>query len=467
MALVKNGTLRLDIKNGLIFWILVFISVISIIVILLSETPKGYELLFILPTSYIVFLFASLYSWNKIPENIGITVLYFLIFFRMVIAPALKALGGYPEEFRINTDENEYKAILLMVYELFAIWGVLKIEPKQKQEKRVKELSGKRLKKVLLIFTAVVIFFCIVAPEIPQNYRTIFGVSKEAAFTSVEQSDIIDAYATSSIKKFLLVTCNYLIIIARLFIPGALIVLLSYKKTTFRKILSIILILSEFFMVDGAIARTIIYVLILMLLYFKLYNINIRKVYSILLIGVVFVIFYFISRFAFKHGMTAMYYYGKIANTYFSGDNVVSGGFNIVSTIGEKIGFLINIIISSIPFQNTIFNMNLLSISKAFNSVNFVKGQIIPTISISYNIFGWILSPILSIIACYYCKKFGEKASNEKNPIRFLCYTSIAILSAMSIVMYNVNIVLGWIIQIPVPILLMNLLIEKKNEQEN
>ena len=75
MALVKNGTLRLDIKNGLIFWILVFISVISIIVILLSETPKGYELLFILPTSYIVFLFASLYSWNKIPENIGITVL--------------------------------------------------------------------------------------------------------------------------------------------------------------------------------------------------------------------------------------------------------------------------------------------------------------------------------------------------------------------------------------------------------
>lgn len=62
---------RIDWKNQILYVLMLLISVFSLGMVLLDFLkPDGYELIFLLPLSYIVLMIFCQNSWNEIPQNI-------------------------------------------------------------------------------------------------------------------------------------------------------------------------------------------------------------------------------------------------------------------------------------------------------------------------------------------------------------------------------------------------------------
>lgn len=74
---------------------MMFVSCLGVIVTLFGSFGKeGYILFWLLPLSFAIFLVVGQSVFYQVPQNIGVTVLIFIQFIRLVLSPILVVSSG-------------------------------------------------------------------------------------------------------------------------------------------------------------------------------------------------------------------------------------------------------------------------------------------------------------------------------------------------------------------------------------
>ena len=438
-----NTTLKRWQMFILIFMILISLST-SMLILLDFDKPSYYNLLFVLPLIFGLYLLVYAKLFRRLFTNLGITMILGFMFIRLVISPLFKFLAGYVDTIKLNVEFNTPISIILVAYETTAIITVLSLLLKKSFQKENKQnfnnyLSdiNKRYIGILFILIIIQIATFIYTPGLLDGYRSIFDIG-DVTFTHLEMTYIIRKYSTSFGTKLSLVTGQYLMKLLRLLLPSVIIIWINReKKSKYRQALSYIMIIPQFFMIDGAIARSIIYTVILYLLINCIYPHNTtKKIGKILIISFIAVVFYWIFRFNLLGGEIVQYFSTKF-NCYFSGVNIVSGSLNLPRDLELRVFYFIYDFLKSIPYGNTIFSLEQTDMGIYFNLINGTFGQIPTTIGTSYYYFGFLFAPTYSIIFAIMAYKMGEKANQTSNLISKTRYLFLTIYFSMGIIMYN------------------------------
>ena len=447
-------------KNSAILFVCVLTAVFSTLYILFSipqANETGYSLLFLLPIMFVFMTFTARSSFNEIPQNLGVTILFILEYVRLVISPVFVAIAGYYNVIDYNASENNPLGICLMIYETFCISLVLSVRLKNryvKYEDIDNRCSNKRMTIVILAILVITIIICYFAPEIFRNYRTITGIFSDNEFTNIEQSYIVNRYSTSIFKRFMLIVANYILKVVRILIPAYLMIQLGKKPTLLSKIISVLLVVSPFLFVDGAIARSLYLSFFLLLLYNNLFGIKKKKMYIPITFAILLVAVYFGARYRLLGSASLTTYIADKSIDYFAGVNIVGASFNLPKDISTRLHYLSLDVLRSIPFANTIFGLNSSDyVQTFFNRSNLMAGGQIPTtIGMGAYYLTPIFAPAFSVLFAVLCKKFGRKYMNAENPYFQLVYIYMSFICALGIGMYNIEITLGAWVQIILPI---------------
>ncbi len=445
--------MKIDYKKWLLIMCLCIVGILSAIDILLdNDRPDYYAGLFMLPLCFATasLLFKDIYL--LIPENIGATVIILLFFVRLVLNPLVFSEAGYLETVTINTDSNTLYAIFLSGYEVFAVFATIflfshtnnsVIKKRERVEYDTKIGHAYKVSVGILLLIAIICYF--VTPGIMEGFRSINHINDQY-FTNIENGDIIRKYSTNFVTKFSLVTGNYIIKILVILIPTLLILQCkSIKNQMWAKALSLLFCFIPVFFIDGAIARSLIYVVTLFMLRSYVFNSSNHKKSQGRILGIVFaaatvVLLYWINRFHHANAESFLTFISVKINTYFSGFNIVAGSFNIPRTIDYRIRYMIYDFTETFPYGNTIFHISHDTIQPFFNKYNGTSGQIPTTIGMGYYYFGFFLSPIYSVCFALIALKAGHRIKNEHNLLPKVRLILTSFYFSMGIVMYNIEI---------------------------
>ncbi|MBR6996239.1 MAG: hypothetical protein IKH96_09520 [Ruminococcus sp.] len=459
--------MKLDYKKWLLITSLSIIGLLSSIDILLNnDRPDYYAGLFVLP---LCFVFASLLFkdiYQLIPENIAATVIILLFFVRLVLNPLFFSEAGYIETVTINTDINSSYAIFLSCYEILSVFAMIfffyhshkkTINNNEKKEYNTKIGNPYKIAVCIMILMAVGCY--LITPGIMEGFRSINHINDQY-FTNIENGDIINKYSTDFVTKFSMVTGNYIIKILVILVPTLLILhCKSIKNIFWAKTISFLFCFIPFFFIDGAIARSLIYVVTLLMLRSYVLNVSINKsqgrILVIIFAAAVIVLFYWINRFHHSNTNSFVAFISEKISTYFSGFNIVSGSFNLPRNIDYRIRYMLYDFTETFPYGNTIFHISHETIQPFFNKYNVTSGQIPTTIGMGYYYFGFLLSPIYSVCFAQIALKAGYKLKNESNLLPKVRLILTSFYFSMGIVMYNIEITMINFYCIILPLLLL------------
>lgn len=185
-----------------------------------------------------------------------------------------------------------------------------------------------------------------------------------------------------------------------------------------------------------------------------------------ILSSAVVIIVYFAIRFTIgsRYGNELSEYLSKIFGAYFGGlDNVAAGG-NLPE--GYEASTFFASLYSAIPFNTTLFGLKVESLQSIFNTVNESYGQIPPMVVESSYYFGDILAPFISCICAFFAYHYGEKFSKTDSSWHLVSNLFLAIICAISIVMYNEEILLVWLLEWLVPMKILSRLADRERRSK-
>ena len=440
--------------------VLVFVTLFTCILSLKAfGRSDGCELFLFLPISFGYLLVISRWRFLQFPINIGAVIVVGIEFVKLVLVPMFYVLSDYPKTIVYNAEYNDYYGIILQAYE--AIWiGVSlnqgfrykknKLDVAQCDDKK----SNGRMRYLVVLLLAATCFICVVAPEILANYRSILDAS-DSQYTNIEQSYIVDKYATSTIKKLFLVLANYWLKPMRLLFPAVAMILLRKHKSKLCKMISMILAVSPMLIIDGTVARSLYFTLVLLLLYFHLYKINNKKMILLFLAAAIFIFVYWLVRFyAVERDYTVFTYFAEKLNDYFCGFNIVGATLNLPSELEYHVKYFAYDFIRTIPFCNTIFGLESTdTVRNFFNAFSHTTGgQIASTLGMGSYYLTPLFAPLYSYIFSKKAISYSALAEDIENPYYKLVYSFIALYFALGIGINDISTTLSNLVQVALPI---------------
>lgn len=451
----------------------VLFSMFSVLLCLLdNDKPSDYALLFLLPLCFLLcsIIFSKVFTYMF--DNIGITLIVLLMFVRNVLSPMLMSMYGYETSVVSSGTGHMGDAILLTSYEMLCVFATIMLTLNKTQSYSLEKVKIEQYSKRkytdrgyrwLVILAVIVLIGCIVIePQLLEGYRFITEMGEEG-FANYEDTQLVNKYGTTTLLKFVLVTGNYLMRALLAIVPGFLIVKLSERKTRTRRILSLCCCCIPLFFIGGVIARSLIYMVCLLLLYIYLYTPKEvpRKMAYLFLFASAAVVGWWMFRSVDSYGMQN---FSAQLNAYFSGINNVCASLNLEGTFFDRFGYLVADITNSIPYGGTVFNNSHQTMSDYFNSASGVRGQIPTTIGTGMYYFGPIFAPLFSCIFAHFSVDAGAriKGSVNTNPMRLIRLLLTAMYLAMGIIMYNISITLTNFFSILLPMYLMERAAYKK-----
>jgi hypothetical protein len=350
------------------------------------NSPDGFQFYMFLPFSFAVASVLGGKLYRMFRSNLGVTFIILLEFFRLVVLPVITVLGNYQTKFFFLTGEQIRIATALLIFELFTVFFIMTLTINKKRSQKIIKnnayYSSQRMNWIIIILSVLVAFTFVLEPACFKLYRTIFGIM-DPNFTGLETSTMINMYGTTTVTKFAMVMNNYSMKILRFLLPLHIIYLIHRRsaidKSPRNYFLCIIVISTQFLIVDGTIARSFFYATILLLVTVSLYNKE-RHILKYIILSSVGIFIYFILRYITNYDNNSMFeFFSRTFNAYFSGITNVAGSMNMNCSMGEVIKYILYDFLKAIPFGNTIFGLDETSFQIAFNVSNYVTGQI-PTL---------------------------------------------------------------------------------------
>lgn len=456
------------------------IFIISVVIILtlaftiISLFQQKTNIILILPYAYLgglVFISAKNQNWTQSLVKILIMLLYGI---RMVIYPCLCIINNNMDQ--LSKYSTLDQAVFLQIYEYFIITIFLmfiKPENIEKFESSIVKDKKKtsKLRKIMILLFILSIILIIIYPQILNVFRPLFFKSSKA--------EIEWSRSMANVKKTMPIVIYYLgvwlIKLIRIILVYYLIIYIKQlnvkreNNNNYIKILiSILLACTPILITTDDRAGGFLSSVVLSLLIAKIYKEKRRQIITIaisafiIIATVILIIMPTVKR---KNNISENDYDQRI-NAYFSGTINIAAGLNMPTTDSYKyikgdILRYIPLIVSfytNYPQSNDLFNQ-VLGIDTVYNS------QIMPTIIQGYFYFGYILSPIFSILLAAFALKTEENAKMCKDTFGYFIYTYMSIFFASGIIMYYFSLTIYLVLQYAFPMLCMYKIFKKQGEK--
>lgn len=464
--------IRLNYKQCIVWGGYTLFSFCSFVYLMISERRVvEYRYIALLP---FVFCICNVFCINihkYLYTNIGLFLLHNVMLVRQVITPIIMSWAGFKTIYRTISQSNVDHAVILMSYECCAIYMLLAFILGNKNSKKIKRDSNLIFRKssslfnlILFMMTAYCLLIWIYIPSSRNLYSTVFEFG-DIGFTTVEYN--INSEQVGSLARSLQTLFKVFFDIVRLILP--MYILINFKRKKYNPKISIVVgvifALMQLLFISSTTARAIISAFIIIYFLARLYPEYTEKIIkaSIVIAGTIIVV-YFIVRFfvGSRYGDNLAEYLAKILNAYFGGiDNVAAGG-NVPEGYGASTFWAS--IYSAIPFNSTLFGLEVVKLQSIYNSSNGSYGQIPPMIVEGEYYFGFVLSPIMSCICAIAAYHYGEKYSRTNSPWHLISNLFIAIMCAISIVMYNEEIILVWLLEWMIPMRVISKIADKEKK---
>ena len=448
--------------NELFFSLFVFLIsfVATVFVLMDSESPSEYRLLFLLPLTFGVLsvLFCRVYSFRF---NYGIVTILFLEFFRFVIIPISLVLGDYSTAMEYTRTGHVESSILLMIYELIVVFIVLYLASKNNNFKRSNNNPKVKTNYIKYIILAMLLYLIIVAILFPgsvTSFKTIFDITNDD-FTTWTGLQAYDRYDLNTMGRALGTLFTMVFSWIRYLFPIGIMVWCKkhIDNTSLAVSICLLPIVIQMLFLTNTIMDGILCALVLVLVLVKLFPIKRSFLISVVFLSFFGIIgYYFYARFITRLGPggNIWSFISENATAYVSGVDNVAAMMN-VSDDKKWSSFFYNIY-GSIPFNSSLFGLKGEKLSYYFNLANGRHdGQIPPTIGVGWYFYTSFFAPLESALFTYFAVKFGGKAAKETNIWKYASFTLIAIMMAMGFTTYNAAIVLNYATTLLIPLLIL------------
>lgn len=427
---------------------------------LVNPVKPEYGALFALP---IVYGFCALFFLGMYENglgNIGFLFVILLEVVKLVIIPIFMAFGDYSSTFRFLSRENLYKAVALMSWECLwihiSLWITMNTTRwNTNSKKRVPLVFTRpnRLFSFLVLFmTSFLIVTFLLIPESRGLYKTIFEIG-DSAFTAAGETSIAN-YSTGTIVRAMLTLNKMVLDVERIVLP--LYIMISFKKRNnsdnFGVFVCLLFSALQFLIISSTLARTVICSFLILYFGTQMYPEKAKFLTRMLFTATVIILVgYFTVRFLVgsRYGTTASNYISSLLNAYFGGVSNVAAGFNMKSGMeGETFWAACY---GAIPFNSTLFGLQMTKVQSLYNTANSSYGQIPPMIIEGWYHFGAFFAPVYSAIFASLAYRYGVKFRRTSSPWHAIFDLFFAILCAISISMYDFEIALVWITNLLIP----------------
>lgn len=396
-----------------------------------------YWLMWLLPVTYAFVLILINMTAGKRSKEIGYRVIKTVMLIRYVLTPITvvgsKFYSGYGPE---PSKHTMTLAIVLMVYELIAVGATIAIYSKKyKEVDNQKYIVKVRNEKSYLIWIYILISFIIISLI---DIRLIIPTNMVAITSEIEKVslDFENAGIIGILRNVLRVSLGM-----------ALLNLINKMKTTDKikmilSILSLVLILSLYTSKGRWDTLSISFVGIILLrnLYPKYSKTITISVGSVMIIGLTSVTIY---KFLGYTTVSITSYLtvikevigvvSKQFQAYFSGPRNIGLAIDMREVVNAKPIWVINDLFGSFPGLSQYFDQNI-RFNLLFNRYIYIGNtvsQIIPLVGIGYNAFGFLLSPIVTVVFITLVLKLNDLykrqifISNKYLLLYMIIYTSM------------------------------------------
>lgn len=407
----------------------------------------------------IFFLSLKEKNWNKSLAKILIVTLYGV---RMLVYPLLCIMNGNIEEIELYDTMNQ--SVMLQIYEyivMIIFLSIVKTEyfvDKEFDFRKEKIFTNKLriMMVVLFIFTGILL---LKYPQFLQAYRPPIFIS--------EEQEIIWKQTKNNIQNTMPLLVYYLggwlIKIVRIIFAYYLIIKIKYwrfneeekKSSYFKIILSLIIALLPSIITTEDRAGSFFATLTLFLLIAQIYKDKIKKIIITTgSIAVVLAITILIIIPSIKKDRLTLEENNadKTINAYFSGSINIAAGLKMPTQqskdymIGDTFRYIPLVVAFFTDYKqsNELFNQ-VLAEDTVYNS------QIMPNIIQGYFYFGYILSPIFSILLAYLALRAERNISKVKDTFGYVIYIYMAIFLSVGIILYYFSLTINLILQYALP----------------
>lgn len=450
-------------------------GIITSFIIICSNVEKGYELMFLLPLLYVIFLNANKYLYNYTKGHLGFLVIHIVMFIRYVITPFSIIISGYYGG--LGPQPSPYAmryAFLIMIYEMIAIMFVIRIYGEKKYIKDAKQICSPNMlfhEDSFLGANIILILFSIVSSIYLSRYPNI--IVPNNLLIIKEEIKEITIYGPFDDAWIVLANCMKLTV---------LILALKLLKHKYDKTNSIIYpLLGSFALIAylalltstkrwGILIAAIIGMYILSQQYPKYSKFIVIWLSSITILSLFSISLY--KFFGIRWGYSINYYEStaellKQIQAYFSGPRNVGLAIEMSNLFKNNISLntLINDFIGSIPYISNFINQYD-RINAYYNyyiyGVLGITSQIIPMCGVGYAYFSFLGAPLFTVICIYLAIMFDSLAVKEKRLEFKYIYNYASIWCALCMG-FNTQIIFGWFMSTFFPVYFLFLFNKKIN----
>lgn len=423
-------------KKLIVFFIILFTIYVTILCILETDYPSGYELLFLLPVSFFLSLLLILIKLNNVEifKNIPIVLVIGLTFVRNVLTPYSMITGSYNSSLGIASEFTAKKSILLVSYETIFIFVFLYIvEHFRFKQKGIQFTVGKKNKHIfvailvlMLVIASIAIFF---VPSLRSHYFSFF----RPGYMAVATEDY--SYRGNAIYRALGTAGDMSIAALRYFVPCMLFYKIAQKRDdAFSVIISLSIVFLQLFFITDSNAY-IFMLMISQLIFIVKIHPRYKNALTILLCVIIFLmgLIIYINRFSLNHYSKSL---SLFLQSYVPGIANTAGVLNISPQhnpfqIFADFWF-------AIPFKSFFgYSGNIQSLAQIWKETNNSYGQIMSTVGQSYFYFGFIFAPVLSCFLIQISRKCNKRYIEIDNAMLSATYIYFLIYSACTPFVYN------------------------------
>ena len=427
------------------------ISVISVCIItavlLAFDNEPIYSSVALLPLFYmLIYMFSLTITPRMAYRNVGYVLYFAQSLIKCVIAPLFLYIGNYTSLFVNLNSDYIFKAVFLLIYEHLVCTIVIAFSLRRARgvlRSPIKS-SGLKLKPstIVLIMTGLMIMIWIAVPAVKNNYVTVFEM-----FSSQEMffgNDYTSTNAVGTISRILTTLFLVLFKSFRIILPFCIIKALKERFNSFVSFLtSIIIIMLQFLFISETVAMALVVVFILLAYMMKAYPQYRRFSVIIMAISFVFVIFVLSLNFdnmAKWYGVSNVAeYISHVLQSYVPGVFNTASIFRVEKT--SRIMTLIDTLISTIPFQNTLFGSIYWNndLNTLYTATSGLSAQIVSTVAGGWYMFGYMFAPIFSAIFVRVSMVNGYKYLETEDDLEKLLYLFMSVQTMLGIGVYNIQ----------------------------
>lgn len=444
--------------RNLIFLLIEVVSFVTFIFLFINNLQIGSLILSLLPlVNFICVLFFDLLTRNK-QLYIGSIIIILTYFIRNVITIIFMNISDYfVKELNINYDV----ALLMMGIEFALVMLVLTLTVRKRNDStnNVNEILVDSKQEFLSKSSRIVLLFLVmISVVLTIRYPQILNVFKFGLLSDQELTNHYIAYNNSlnSMPRVTFYILSWLLILLKYVLCLVLIVKIKQSKIIkFKLILSSLVIVLCMIISTDTTADSLVFAIIYFCLLLDFYKNDYKKIILFLTIfSFAFVVFGLFSD-------TSSLYIARKLNAYFSGLKNITMTFNINRYNYNMFELMKGDFLRSIPLLKAFF-VDMNTSSMIFNDSYNMMGQIIPNIGQSYLYFGFMLSPLLSIIFTFLTAKTEGKIYQTDNIMDKFLLLLLVIRFACVPVLYNYSIFLIGYFGTFLPLYLYNSLFKNK-----